>query len=541
MNRSILIVICDFLLLSLLAFSNVDINRIRNPADTERTASLQLQTNQARGDKDLAAVMRQALNEQQKGREALLQELAKAQQTATNNQALLAKAEQEANRNQALLAQAREEASQKQALLTQAEKEASQKQALLVEARREASQREALLVERERLVETLKQGLDTQNAQAQQLQEQRGYLEHQYVASQQRLDALNEKLHQANIQDVISKEKLSAMKDEVQRQVATTANLQRQISYLADSNAVVQAQKEQLTGKLLVAETQTQAATQQVAQMQTEVQTQRKEKAQLIQHAEQLAQGVKTLATNSGELAKEIHQNTPLVPNTIFSDFLSNRVEAAFHAVRNGFLGSDKRRTTETILVTDGTRTFALCHVQDTPLAFSSPGRDWDGLTGMLEGKTHAVPIRSVSFAWPDPRVVLIPVTKQEAQELGCKVYTISSDPFRFQQAVLVGARESYYGECQFQMDTSTPGYLKLDRSFIKGLFGKFNPSRGDLVFSEHGELLGVMVNGAYCRMIHSFDVSATIHFGEDVAGEQTGQTLSRLFAQATGMPAKLQ
>ncbi len=528
MNRSILIVMCDFLLLSLLAFSNVDINRIRNPADTERVGRLEPQTTETNsGRNDLAAVMRQALNEQQKGQQALLRELAKAKEAASNNQALLAKAEEEASRNQALLAQAQQEA--------------SQKQALLVEARREASQREALLVERERLVETLKQGLNTQNAEAQQLQEQRGYLEHQYVSAQQRLDALNERLHQANIQDVISKEKLSAMKNEVQRQVAKAADLQRQITYLADSNTVVQAEKEQLTGKLLVAETQTQAATQQVAQMQTEVQSQRKQNAQLAHHAEQLAQGVKVLATNSGELAKEIHQNTPLVPNTIFSDFLSNRVEAAFHAVRNGFLGSNKRRTTETILVTDGTRTFALCHVQDTPLAFSSPGRDWDGLSGMLEGKTRAVPIRSVSFAWPDPRVVLIPVTKEEAQELGCKVYTISSDPFRFQQAVLVGARESYYGECNFQMDTSTPGYLKLDRSFIKGLFGKFNPSRGDLVFSEHGELLGVMVNGAYCRMIHSFDVSATIQFGQNVAGERTGETLSRLFSQTMGIPVKLQ
>jgi hypothetical protein len=30
-----------------------------------------------------------------------------------------------------------------------------------------------------------------------------------------------------------------------------------------------------------------------------------------------------------------------------------------------------------------------------------------------------------------------------------------------------------------------------MDRNSLKGLFGKFNPSRSDLVFSRTGELLG--------------------------------------------------
>jgi len=92
-----------------------------------------------------------------------------------------------------------------------------------------------------------------------------------------------------------------------------------------------------------------------------------------------------------------------------------------------------------------------------------------------------------------------MPVTQAEAGQLGGKVYRISSDPYKFQDAVLIGADEGYYGECDFQIDLSTPSYLKLDRNLLKGLFGKFNPSRGDLVFSRTGELLGIMVNNIYC------------------------------------------
>ena len=41
-----------------------------------------------------------------------------------------------------------------------------------------------------------------------------------------------------------------------------------------------------------------------------------------------------------------------------------------------GLLGVEatKRKETGTVLVTDGTNTFALCHVQETPLTLWNPG-----------------------------------------------------------------------------------------------------------------------------------------------------------------------
>jgi Na+-transporting methylmalonyl-CoA/oxaloacetate decarboxylase gamma subunit len=73
MNRSILIVICDFLLVSLLAFSTVDINKTTKegvPPQVKTTIA----TNQIDSRQDLAAVMRLALEQEHKGRELLLGE-----------------------------------------------------------------------------------------------------------------------------------------------------------------------------------------------------------------------------------------------------------------------------------------------------------------------------------------------------------------------------------------------------------------------------------------------------------------------------------
>jgi hypothetical protein len=140
-----------------------------------------------------------------------------------------------------------------------------------------------------------------------------------------------------------------------------------------------------------------------------------------------------------------------------------------------------------------------------------------------------------------DPRVVVMPINSNQARQLGCRVYPISPDPFKFQDAVLIGTRENYYGECKFEIDVTTPDYLKIDRSVLKGLFGKFNPSRGDLVFSRTGQLLGIMANSTYCMMIRNFDPAATFQFGQDVRQQHTGGTLSALYAQVSQFPAKLQ
>ena len=449
MNRSILIVICDFLLLSLLTFSTdlskmagenegaqpgVKVDVAPKPSDT--------------GGKDLAAVMKLALNEEQKNREQLQAELAKAREAA---------------------------------------------------------------------------------------QKQQADLQQQFAAAQANIQILDQKLQSSSAEALMSKEKLAAMEAEVKKESDLAAALQQQLAQLAKNNQIAQDEKQKLAGQLRLAQVEKRAATERAALMQQQVQAERAEKAQL-------AEGFKALATNSGALTQEIRENRALAPNTIFSDFVTNRVQARLLASRSGMFGMDasKSKTAETVLVTDGAKIYALCHVQDTPLTLWDPGTDWAGLDGTLVHNQAQVPIHSLSFHLQDPRVVFMPVTQSEARQLGCKVYPISSDPYKFQDAVLVGAQEGYYGQCSFQMDLNTPQYVKLDRNLLKGLFGKFNPSRGDLVFSRTGELLGIMANSTYCLMLHDFTATATFQFGPDVRAQRTGDALSRLYSYVFNLPLKL-
>jgi hypothetical protein len=470
MNRSILIVICDFLLISLLAFSTVDINKVSDQNAT-RGVKLEVATNQVDTGGDLAAVMRLALTEERKNREQLIGELSRAQQTAGKQQSLLA--------------------------------------------------------EREKQIQTTEEQLQSREQQAQKLQEQ-------FTAAQANIQMLNQQLQNSSAETVLSKEKLAAMEAEMRKQVEQSTGLQQQLAQLAKSNQAALAEKQQIANQLLVSETEKRAATAQVARMQDEVKAEREEKAKL-------AEGVKALASNSGDLVKEVRENRPLASNTIFNDFITNRVEARFEAVRSGTSSSERRRETETVLVTDGSNTFALCHIQDTPVTLWNPGTEWEKLSGTLTRNTASVPVGSMAFHLRDPRVILLPVTAAQGRQLGCRVYRVSAEPYKFQDAVLVGAREGYYGECKFEIDLTTPDYVRLDRNVLKGLFGKFNPSRGDLVFSRNGELLGIMANGSYCMMLRSFDAGASFQMGPDVRQQHTSGTLSLLYSQVTQLPSKLQ
>jgi len=463
MNRSILIVICDFLLLSLLTFST-DLSKVAGENEgSGATVKVDILPKTANaGGNDLAEVMKQALGEEQKNREQLQAELAKARETTRQQQ------------------------------------------------------------------EQFEQ-------QAKELQQKQSNLEQQYVTAQASIQALNQKLQSSSAETSMTREQLAAKEAEIQKQNDLAAALQKQLAQLAKNNQITQNEKQKLASQLQLAEVEKRAAGEKAALMQQQVQAERAANARL-------AEGVKALATNSSALTREIRENRALAPNTIFSEFVSNRVWTKFMASRSGFLGinSSSSKETETVLVTDGTHIFALCHLQDTPLTLWDPGTDWEMLTGTLNHNAAQVPIHALSFHLQDPRVVFMPVTPAEAGQLGCKIYRISSDPYKFQDAVVVGAQAGYYGQCSFQIELNLPQYVKLDRNLLKGLFGKFNPSRGDLVFSRTGELLGIMANGTYCLVLHDFASDATFPFGRDIRTQHTGGDLSRLFFHVFNLPARL-
>jgi hypothetical protein len=486
MNRSILIVICDFLLVSLLAFSTVDINKLSQPG-TPRLMQPTSTTNQVAGRQDLGDVMRLALDEERKNRDRLVGELTRTRTVVQEQNQQIQAAQSQLQTKEQLAAQLAEE-------------------------------RSRLMQERSKLAE------------------EQTNLQNQFAAARTNIAALNEQLHASTVETVITKEQRAVMEAEARKQSEKAAGLEQQLAQLQKTNQAMQFDGMAMQNKLQMSEASNRSALAQMSQLQEEVDAQRRENVRLTE-------GVKALAVKSSDLAREIRDSRPLTPNMIFEELSTNRVVASFSGVKSGLFGIDspKDRQAQIILVTDETNTYALGHIQDTPLTLWNPGAQWEELSGVLTHGSAMTPIESLSFYLMDPRVVLVPVPAAAARALGCKVYHLSKDPYVFQDAVVVGTRENYYGECKFQIDVSTPQYLKMDHNSLKGLFGKFNPSSGDLVLSKSGELLGVMANNNYCAVIRHFDTVATFRFGPGSRHQETAQTLARLYTVVFEMPYKLQ
>ena len=140
-----------------------------------------------------------------------------------------------------------------------------------------------------------------------------------------------------------------------------------------------------------------------------------------------------------------------------------------------------------------------------------------------------------------DPRVVAIPVNTAQAAALGFKIYSIASEPFKFPEPVLISGGCEDYGEVAFQLDAAQPGYVRDANRLLKRLFGTFAPSRGGLLPSNTGELLGIMVNRDYCARVKDFNPRTTFRAGDDTTAQSTGAVLDSLVARVQALPLGLQ
>src|SRR5690606_37317119 len=107
--------------------------------------------------------------------------------------------------------------------------------------------------------------------------------------------------------------------------------------------------------------------------------------------------GVGQLAERSGELSKEIRDNRPINPNLIFSEFLANRVQTKLTTRRPGLFSPTVRdREAQTVLVSDGSKVYALMHLNDTPFAIGEVATEYNQVSGALTRGSFSAPVNEL-------------------------------------------------------------------------------------------------------------------------------------------------
>jgi hypothetical protein len=463
MNKTLLLIMCDFLLLNLLALTRWEKAEPQN-AQLEAAAAPRSAANAPAVNADMVDLMRISLEDEKASREQLASQLQSTQGSLSEREKNVAALEQRQSQLETTLAATQSSAKELEQRYSATAQEASMSREQLAKLQRELEERRA----------------------------------------------------------------------EAERQAAELARMER-------ANNEARQRIEGLNVAVKVAEQEKGMLTQNLTEAKQQIEVERIERQKVQEQAAQLGQNVGQLAERSVELSKEIRDNRPVNTNLIFSEFLNNRVRSNIVAQRPGiFSPSTRGKDTQTVLVSNGTQIHALMHVSDTPFVLSEVSLDYNQVTGQLTRGSVSAPISEMNFLHLDPRLVAVPVDAAVAASMGAKIYTLSKEPFKFPEAVLVRADDGKYGDTALRIDQSNPNYLRLDNRIVTRLFGEISPKRGDLVFSKSGELIGMMVNNEYCAVLGDFAPAVTLKTGDNPE-PKTSTVLGGAYSRLSRLPLKLQ
>lgn len=492
MKRSILLVICDFMILSMLAIARFD-----STGKDEPEPPVQQSHVEATAEGDLIEVLRVSLEAERGTQETLSTELEQTRLELAERERLL---------------QERESALEKATSSLSEQEEA---------ARRLAAEREQLAAEKE------------------EAERERRRLAEQFTEAQKRLREVEEErvtltrtLGELNAKASVSAEQLRIMQESLQQREQDLEAARRELESLSSDRRVSDEERREIEMRLRIAETERQIAEQNLAAARTEVEAARlererleQERVRLEQTTSRLAEGVSDLARTTEGIEKEVRRSQPMSANAIFDQFRSNRVKVTFSARERGAFGTSRRDyELETVLVEHGGVVHALMHAANTP--FQPGSNALEAVEGIMQIGNRRYRINQIDVFADDPRLLAVPVPRDTAEESGLTIFSLSDSPFRYPDAVLITASGDRYGETSFRLDPELGRYVRMRGSIITDIFGEFSPGRGDLVFSKTGEILGIMTNNRIALVLDGLSSEQNIPLGQRFDPVATAQLL---------------
>jgi len=469
-NRSMLILVCDFLLVSMLSLANFD-----RPSDLDQRRDSRLV--EARDEDptgavnaDLVAAMQQALADEAASRAAL----AAALETTQDDLARRAEALQE----------------------TRERLEATAKTAA------------ELAAERERL-EAARAELGT------------------------RVEATREEL-------AVQRERLRGTEEQLRAREAALAEAGERLREAATERRSLETARQEAEAEIRIREAEKRILEQNLVSAQAEIELVREERTVFQRQTERLSAEVGRLADTSASVEQTIRESTAISANMIFDRWRQQRVTLIFTASTSSAARS-REFTTNALLVRDGQEVWALAHSGDTPFRLGSSAGGWSRVDATLtlgadgQGDRHA--ITDLNFLTADPRLLAVRVPPQLLERAGIEAAGLTNDPLRFPQAVLLSPGTGRYGELSFRLVPDRPQYLRMDNRLVTRLFGEFSPSQADVVFTQGGELLGLMVSNSHAIQLPRFDVVARLPLGSEYQRGRSDAQLQALSRRLNALP----
>ena len=291
------------------------------------------------------------------------------------------------------------------------------------------------------------------------------------------------------------------LQEELQREQAQTEAKAAELEAAQETLQKTESARQQMATEMRILDTEKQMLAQNLLTAQAEVERSRIDAERAMTRTEDLAAGVSELAASSTALKEEIRQTQPLSLNTIYQRFEENRIFIRFEWEEASLFTSVKRESAlQSLMIDTGSGVYAIFATGNTPLQES--GKPSPTVTMTIGERSFRV--QSIGFLEGEPGIACVRVSEEIVATSGLSPFTVSEDPLRFSNAVLVSDNEEVYGEIPIRVPPGEKGYLEIETKLFNRLFGEFSPGPGDYVFSMTGELTGIMVRSNRARIISS-------------------------------------
>lgn len=521
MNRSLLLVVCDFLLLSILALARFDVPKDAVIAqDDQKVVSKEVVERISDGENydDVVAEL-EATNE------TLLENL-----SSDKNDLVEQKLKLEAE-------------------IAQRQKELEQKEL-------EIASKDAVIEGNEEALDLAKKEAQQLEAQRQEIERKREELLQSNAASKKELELLAKNLEQAKKKS----EELAEMKSKKEKE-AEAARLELAASVerakaqeLAASEAKALLIEEKKRSDELLAS---------AAKIDQKIDTLNKGLDGVGQDLKSVGEGLAGVGEKISTVSQDVQESVEVQKenfrklnerqtrsvNEIFTRYEENKVnlELTF-SHKFGITQSvrEDKFSVDTILMVDGNFVYALVHAKDSPFRVEFNPRRLVSVTGTISGDRLSKPLEVKEIAFmDDPRILIVPLyaNPQELTKSGLELFQAPQNPFLFDDAVVVDVKDSRFGQTKCLRDEKDGRYIEVDEKHFAFLTGAFNPGKGDLVFSQKAELLGIMVNGDYA--FHVKNLGSRIEggsrtlLGSSFQAEKTNALLRELTKNLSGLNKK--
>ncbi len=314
-------------------------------------------------------------------------------------------------------------------------------------------------------------------------------------------------------------------------------NLEAESTRLASRNQLLDSTVE-------ILKTEKQMISENLSEIRQTLQLERQKNQQLQDQAVQLTANVADLASQSEEIREEIRRNTVLSPHEIFSSYISRQVFVRFEYTTTGLVGGRNRREAAIPAIlfrpAGSNGYWTVFHINDSPIDVRGRVSIPEELSIWLQFGTTAVELDQISFHRNDPAIVLgrVSIPDEYAGEVP-EPFGFPDNPLQFDEAVVIQPTEQNYGTSKFSIIANLDNLIHLqDGGVLSTLLGKFNARRGNLLFSRSGDFLGIMRSGSESVLLKEFTASGPMLLGGRFDQETARRLLERIFEiNSSGVP----